>query len=65
MFAFNWFVFLAYEAEETSMCFPNPCQNGATCYLQFAADGYPRDGYTCEPCPSGYTGTNCEISSCK
>ena len=35
-------------------CAENPCQNNGTCI-----DGL--DGYTCT-CPSGYTGTTCEIS---
>lgn len=39
--------------DQTSVCSSNPCLNGATCL-----DG--GSYYVCQ-CPSGYSGTNCEI----
>lgn len=46
-------LFLVYQEEEKSPCFPNPCQNGGYCYL------YQNEaGYMCH-CVDGYTGTNC------
>ncbi len=39
-------------ADENS-CNSNPCQNGAKCYDTM-------NGFTCGPCPTGYTGRYCE-----
>lgn len=36
-------------------CYPNPCQNGATC----SRDYYYTRNYYCS-CPRGYSGQNCE-----
>ncbi|XP_062575528.1 uncharacterized protein LOC134237456 [Saccostrea cucullata] len=39
----------------TNPCSPNPCQNSGTCSVSGSS-------YTCT-CPSGWSGTNCEIAS--
>jgi len=38
---------------QVNACFNNPCQNGATCTNT-------GNSYICT-CPSGYSGTNCQI----
>ena len=35
-------------------CDSSPCQNGAGCTDQV-------NGYTCYPCPDGYSGNYCEV----
>ena len=44
----------------TETCDPNPCMNGGTCDVSF--DGETGDALApyCQ-CPSGYSGSRCEI----
>ena len=41
-----------YTYSDTSVCFPEPCKNGATCVDSF-------DSYICQ-CVAGYVGDDCE-----
>ena len=51
-YQYHLFVFL-----ETNACDAQPCQNGATCFRV----GQSLTEYVCQ-CPTGFSGTNCEIS---
>ena len=41
---------LYFEVDE---CAASPCKNGATCKLT-------ADGYSCQPCPAGWKGKDCD-----
>ncbi len=47
------------NCESSDPCTPNPCQNGGTCFPGARILG-PSNPYTCT-CPSGWTGTNCDV----
>ena len=41
---------LYFEVDE---CAASPCKNGASCKLT-------DDGYSCQPCPAGWKGKDCD-----
>ena len=41
---------LYFEVDE---CATSPCKNGANCKLT-------DDGYSCQPCPAGWIGKDCD-----
>ena len=41
---------LYFEVDE---CATSPCKNGASCKLT-------DDGYSCQPCPAGWMGKDCD-----
>ena len=57
MVQFNFRVILVLNLLAINYCASQPCQNGAICSTTILS-------YSCT-CNPGYTGTNCEFSTCK